>query len=205
MVKGALPRQQLHGTVQVGARNRASEVGKESSTNKMATKRRHHLPHRYQYNLNPFIPFLFIRIVLWSNVMWSSVYDLGVHSCSLGIQDGKPGCRAPADAASDDGYSECSSVVHPCVSIVAQEILSYYYIILYYGLVQGRGCGGGRREKQTVFATNWIYAPLYMYHSSDITCDCDGAFCWFVLLILFLIYFSFFEGAQGASYHHCRF
>lgn len=31
-----------------------------------------------------------------------------------------------------------------------------------------------------------------MYHSSDITCDCDGAFCWFVLLILFLIYFSFF-------------
>lgn len=151
MVKGALPRQQLHGTVQVGARNRASEVGKESSTNKMATKRRHHLPHRYQYNLNPFIPFLFIRIVLWSNVMWSSVYDLGVHSCSLGIQDGKPGCRAPADAASDDGYSECSSVVHPCVSIVAQEILSYYYIILYYGLVQGRGCGGGgERNKRSL-------------------------------------------------------
>lgn len=161
MVKGALLRQQLHGTVQVGARDRASEDDKESSTNKMATKRRHHLPHRYQYNLNPF-PFLFIRIVLWSNVMWSSVYDLGVHSCSLGIQDGKPGCRAPDAAASDDGYSECIAV-HPCVSIVAQEILSQL-LLLYFitDWFKEEGVGGAERETNGLCNKLNIRTPVHV-------------------------------------------
>ena len=106
MISSAIPRQQLHGTftVQAGIRDRGIDINKGKGTSKMDIAHRYYLPHRHNFSLCR-IQFT----ILSSVVLWSSVYHLGVQSCSLGVLDGKMGCYT-----SNDGFSECI-FVKPCV------------------------------------------------------------------------------------------
>ena len=124
MLPSALPRQQLHGTftVQAGIRDRGIDINKGKGTSKMDIAHRYYLPHRNNFSL-----FRIQFTILSSVVLWSSVYHLGVQSCSLGVEDGKPGCHT-----SNDGFSECI-FVKPCVRMthIAEFTLSQLSLYIY--------------------------------------------------------------------------
>ena len=86
------------------------------TTINMAITHRHYLPHR---NFHRYVQFTLCSII----IVWSSVYNLGVHSCSIGVEDGKPGCHT-----SNDGFSECI-IIKPCVRTPEYVLFSSFSTI----------------------------------------------------------------------------